>query len=298
MRLLKPQNAMRFSHGAMATAFEIALIHEDARYAEQCAHEAFRELDRVEQNLSRFIENSDVSRINRARVDQPVRMGLDAFESLEHCARLSSDTKGAFDVTIGPLLEYWGRHTSPDEELSRIHKTTGMHLVHLDRAQHTVTLRSEGMSIDLGGYGKGYALDRMADVLKEWEIGCAVIHGGHSSILALGGPPGEEGWEATLRHPSNDGRGIEHVWLQHQAISSSGIRRGRHIIDPRTAYPVTETQAAWAMTSTAAEGDALSTAFMIMSPEEILQYCEDHRDRKAIVIRSESRGAGSVLRFG
>ncbi len=298
MMSVKPQNAMTFSHPAMATDFEIVVIHEDARYTEQCVFEAFRELDKVEQNLSRFIANSDISRINSSGVDQRVLVGLDAFESLEQCARLSEDTKGAFDVTVGPLLEYWSRHASPGEELSRIHKRTGTHLVHLDRAQHTVTLRSEGMSIDLGGYGKGYAVDRMAEVLEEWEIGCALIHGGQSSILALGGPPGEEGWEATLRHPSSDARGIERVLLQHQAISSSGLRKGRHIIDPRTAYPVTETQAAWAMTSTAAEGDALSTAFMIMSPEEIHHYCENHRDRKAIVIRKEALDAENVLRFG
>ena len=278
------QDIRRFRHHAMATVFEIMMIHDDAPYAEQCAHQAFRHVDKIELDLSKYIENSDVSRINRAGTGKPVRVGLNTFESLEHCARLSNDTKGAWDITIGPLVAYWSRHESPGEELARIHKTTGMHLVHLEEAQHTVTLRSDEMSIDLGGYGKGYAVDRMAEVLADWDIDRALISAGQSSILALAAPPGKTGWVVTMRDPSNLDHIIERVFLERQALSSSGLRKRRHIIDPRTALPATDTRAAWTLTKDAGSGDALSTAFMILSPEEIEQYCENHACEAVILI--------------
>ena len=297
-----PENVRRFTHHAMATVFQITTVHDDAGYSEQCAHEAFRELDRLEQNLSRFIENSDVSRVNAADVDEPVRVGVDTFECLEHCARLSVDTNGACDVTIGLLLEYWarvdaGRRAPSNEELLRLRESSGMRHVDLDSGRHTVTRRSDGVSIDLGGYGKGYAVDRMAKVLDDWDIGTALVHGGTSSVLALGAPPGERGWQVTMRHPSEDDHVIERLYLERVAISGSGTRKGRHVIDPRTAYPVTETAAAWAITATAAAGDALSTAFMIMSPDEIRDYCVDNADSQALMLRKQPTGA-EVLRFG
>lgn len=298
-----PPKAGRFSHRAMATVFEIVIIHEDAGYAEQCAHEAFRELDRLEQVLSRFIENSDISRINSAEIGEPVRVGFDAFACLEHCARLSEETRGACDVTIGALLECWAKVdatglTPSTDRLADILQGTGMHQVDIDRARHTVARRADGVSIDLGGYGKGYAVDCMAKVLDGWDIGSALLHGGTSSVLALGAPPGERGWQVTLRHPSVHDQVIGRLHLRHRAISSSGVRKGRHIIDPRTAYPATETRAAWTITKTAAAGDALATAFMIMSPEEIREYCDHDGESQAIVIRAEPGSAEEVLRFG
>ncbi len=298
-----PAKAVRFSHHAMATVFEIAIIHEDAGYAEQCAHEAFREVDRLEQVLSRFIDNSDISRINSAAVGEAVRVGLDAFECLRHCARLSEDTKGACDVSIGALLEYWstadasGRQPA-DDRLAGIRQGTGMHQVDLDSEQLTAARRSELVSIDLGGYGKGYAVDCMAKVLDDWDVGSALLHGGTSSVLALGAPPGERGWQVTLRHPSDREQVIGRFHLQHLAVSGSGLRQGCHIIDPRTGHPAGETRAAWAVTKTAAVGDALSTAFMVMSAEEVRAYCDNHAESRAIVIRAESGTMEKILRFG
>lgn len=297
------QKAHRFSHNAMATVFEIIIIHEDARYAEQSAYQAFCELDRLEQELSRFIENSDISRINNSGMNQPVRVGLDAFECLEQCARLSRDTKKAFDVTVGPLLKCWSNgdrtfRTPSKKELIHARESTGMHRVHLDKNQLTVTLRSDRMCIDLGGFGKGYAVDCMAKVLDDWDITSALIHGGTSSVLALSVPPGEKGWHVTIRNPKDYNHTISHLYLRNRAISGSGIRKGQHIIDPQTAFPVNRKHAAWAISTTAAASDALSTAFMIMSPEEIKDYCLNNDDIQAIIIMKEAENKEKILRFG
>ena len=298
-----PPAARRFSHHAMATVFEIAIVHEDAGYAEQCAHEAFREVDRLERVLSRYIENSDISRVNVARVGEPVRVGVDAFDCLEHCAALSSATNRACDVTIGALLEHWSKVEATGlpgtgDRPAEVARETGMSQVHLDKEEHTVTRGSDRLIIDLGGYGKGYAVDRMARVLDDWDIESALLHAGTSSVLALGAPPGERGWQVTLRHPSDREQVIGRFYLDRRAVSGSGLRKGCHIIDPRSGNPASETRAAWAITLTAAVGDALSTAFMIMSPEEIREYRERDPRTRAIVIRGDAGTTETVLRFG
>jgi len=282
----------RFSHEAMATTFEIIVVHEDERYARQAATAAFNEVDRLEGELSRFIENSDVSRINNLPARQPLRLGLDAFECLQLSARLYAETNGAFDITVGSLLKCWrnedGTPRTPSArelDLARLH--TGADLLQLDEAQHTVQLLASPVQIDLGGIGKGYAVDRVAELLREWSLDTALISGGYSSVLALDAPPGTEGWPVTLTHPANRKQILARPCLRAGALSGSGLEKGRHIIDPRTIQPVEGKRAAWSSAPDAATADALSTAFMIMSPDEIKDYCLRHPNTRAMVILQE-----------
>ncbi len=299
----KGGNIYRFSHNAMATVFEIIINHEGAGYAEQCAYSAFSDLDRLELELSRFIDNSDISRINSSGANSAVSVGPDTFACLELCARLSANTKNVFDVTAGNLIKYWSGRSevqgNPDEkeELERARKNTGMHLVYLDKSNYSVTLKSDNICIDLGGFGKGYAVDKMAEILLDWGIDSALIHGGTSSALALGAPPGENGWEITLRNPGNYDSVISRLYLKNMSVNGSGIQKGGHIIDIHTACPVKDRSAAWAVCKNAAEGDALSTAFMIMTPEEIKEYCNNN-DVSAAIITKESGKDEKILRFG
>ncbi|MQY64131.1 MAG: hypothetical protein GH143_07495, partial [Calditrichaeota bacterium] len=178
----------------MATTFEILILHEDARYAHQAAWEAFEALDRLEQELSRFIENSDISRINNLAAGQPLRIGPDTFECLQLCARLSTGTEGAFDITIGSLMNCWlhedkSTRAPSEEELDAARRLTGMHLVQLDEAGHTVQLEASPVHIDLGGFGKGYAVDRMAELLRDWSIDTALTSCRPPSMPATTRPP-------------------------------------------------------------------------------------------------------------
>ena len=296
----------RFSHEAMAATFEVIISHEDARYARHAAQAAFDELDRLEGELSRFIENSDISRVNNLTAGQSLTVGVDTFDCLRLCGKMHSETNGAFDITVGSLFDCWLNEdkilrTPSEEELSLAHQRTGMHLLRLDEVEHTVQLLAEGVQIDLGGIGKGYAIDRMGHLLRDWGIGTAMLHGGYSSVLALGTPTGTEGWPLALSNPDNRSEALARLCLQDRAMSGSGLQTGPHIIDPRTAHPVEGKLAAWACAPDAATADALSTAFMVMTPDEVEQYCLRHSDTPAVIaVQDQGKDAKEqkVLRFG
>jgi len=295
-------NVHRFSHQAMATTFEIIVQDEDKLYAQQAAEAAFDEVDRVETELSRYVENSDVTRINHAPAQQPVPLGLDAFECLKISAEIHARTGGAFDVTIGFLLDCWldkdrTPRTPSAEELQYARRHTGTHLLYLDEASHTVTLAESPVRVDLGGVGKGYGVDRMAALLREWSIERALIHGGFSSVLALGAPEGTQGWPVTLSDPNDRRRTLVRLSLQGVAVSGSGVEKGRHIIDPRLARPIEGKLAAWSVASDAARADALSTAFMIMTPEEVKTYCTEHAGVRGLLIVRDEEAKDAVERI-
>jgi thiamine biosynthesis lipoprotein len=289
----------RFAHQAMATTFELFIAHSDGAYAEQAAWAAFEELDRIEKQLSRYIENSDVSRINNLPANTTLRISRDAFRCLQTAARIHRDTNGAFDVTVGLLVDLYRKgDTPPEEGMTLVRQRTGMHLLELDEMRHAVRLRASPLRIDLGGIGKGYAVDCMAATLRDWSIDSALIHGGHSSVLALSPSLGTEGWPVLLRFGS--GKILARVALAEQSISGSSLRKGRHIIDPRTGRYAEGTLAAWCRGPDATATDGLSTAFMVMSPEETEAYCARHPDTAAIIIARGKRDTEGeqVLRFG
>jgi thiamine biosynthesis lipoprotein len=296
----------RFSHEAMATTFEILIVHEDEKYAGQAAMAAFCEVDRLEGELSRFIEHSDVSRINNLPVGEPLLLGLETFECLKISARVYAETDGAFDITIGSLFQCWRNddetpRTPSAEELDLARRHTGTDLLELDETEITVKLLESPVQIDLGGVGKGYAVDRVAEMLREWSIETALISGGYSSVLALDAPPEMEGWPLTLSNPSDHSQILARPRLRAAALSGSGVQKGRHIINPRTAEPTEGKLAAWSGAADAATADALSTAFMIMTPDEIEKYCALHPDTRAMVIvqeQGERTQKDKVLRFG
>jgi thiamine biosynthesis lipoprotein len=296
----------RFVHKAMATVFEIYVVHADTEYAQQAASAAFEELDRIEREISRYLDNSDISRINNLPAHKTLRIGLTSFECLKLCTGLCTDTHGVFDITVGSLVDCWlGKEKSgsspSEEEINGARQSTGSHLIELDETEHTVQLKHSPVKIDLGGFGKGYAIDRMAAHLRDWSINMALIDGGRSTVLALDRPPWANGWPVTVSDPEQCKETLMFFSLQNQALSGSGIRKGRHIIDPRTARPVNHTLAAWVCASSAATADALSTSFMIMSPEEVRGYWLNHPDTQAVLVRNTDktdRQETRILCFG
>jgi len=296
----------RFSHQAMAATFEIFIQHDDAHYAGQAARQAFDELDRLEGELSRFIENSDISRINNLPANKPLRIGLDAFECLKASQRICAETCGAFDVTFSTA-----KIENRKSKIENSAEGSSMHLMKLNEADYTVELLTSPMKIDLGGIGKGYAVDRMAELLRDWSIDTALINGGFSSVLALKAPSGTKGWPITLSNPprrfasqtqsSGGKQTLAYLYLQSRAVSGSGLQKGQHIIDPREGRPVESKRAAWACAADAAMADALSTAFMVMTPEEIKRYCSQHPQVLAMIIlkgRDRQTQKDKILRFG
>ena len=301
----KKSDIHRFSHTAMATIFEVLICHDEEKYARQAAQEAFFELGQLEQNFSRFIESSDISRINYLSIDESTQVGADTFECLLQCADLYIETKGAFDITIGSLMKCWLNEDKTlrnptQEEIKLAKQRTGLHHILLDETHYSVKMLSGPVQLDLGGFGKGYAVDQMAELLNEWSINKFLIHGGKSSVLAGEAPNEKKGWQVSITSPFSN-QVIDKIWLKNQTMSESGLQKGFHIIDPRTAQPINTNRGAWTFAPTAAISDGLSTAFLIMDSEEVNKYCFNHPDIKAIIIMEEKEGIESnekILKFG
>jgi len=271
----------RFCHEAMATVFEIFIANDDAKYAGQAARQAFAELDRLEQELSRFISNSDVSRVNNLKAGQLTQIGVGTFNCLQLAVDMHKATAGAFDITLG----------------------TGIESLYLRDDDYTVQVAKDSIRIDLGGIGKGYAVDKMAMLLPEWDIDAALIHGGYSSVRALAGPKEGHGWPVTCSSPDDKGV-LELFYLHQEALGGSGLLKGNHIIDPRNGLAVQDKIATWVCMDAgdnkfpAATTDALTTAFMVMSPSQVRQYCQNHTNVWAMVALPGEDKKMEVLRFG
>ena len=170
--LAEVRGALRFSHQAMNTVFGIVCTHADGEYAQQAAWAAFDVARRMEQELSRFIENSDISRINSLAEDESVRVNRWTMECLELARLARAETGGVFDISLG----------------------SGLDRLWLDPQRLVVRADAAGARLDLGGIGKGYAVDRMAEVLAEWGVERAVVHGISIREFAHHYPEAFRGW--------------------------------------------------------------------------------------------------------
>lgn len=291
----------RFAHEAMATTFGLTIVGQTEAYAAEVAAAAFAELDRLNRELSRFEASSDVACINRLQAGKHLRVGTAAYECLRTAYRVFETTGGAFDITVGPLMNFWRDRESetltPEDEarLEELLDGVGMHRLALHPDEPRIGAFDDSPGVDLGGIGKGYALDELAGLLEEWGVTSALIHGGQSTVLAVGQLPGREGWPIALRHPLDPDRIFQRLDVKEGALSGSGIViHGHHIIDPRTGKPAVGRLGTWSMAPSAAISDALSTAFMVMSMAEIEHYCVDHPEFAAMLMLEDDK----VLRFG
>lgn len=239
----------QFNHAAMATHFQVRINCDDKMYAAQAAQAAFDLVDSLEGRLSRFRSNSDIARIGDLAPGEKMRLSEPAFACLQIAERMERATHGAFCATPAALrtqssLPQWG--LLPDEQ--------------------SVLCLSGRLQFDLGAIGKGFALDRIAELLCQWDCPSFLLIAGGSSVLA-GDPPAETpGWSCGLGEDSASQRFL----LTHASLSGSGLAvQGSHILDPRNGLPALRQTRAWSLADTASESDALSTASMVLSESEL-----------------------------
>ena len=313
----------QYSKNAMACEFEISFNMHQHPQSSAAAMLAFELIDKIEDQMTVYRDHSEVSQLNGHAANGPVLVDHHLFSVLELAHRIYQKTDGAFDITSSPLTKLWGfdqrNGKLPDQAkiTEALNSVGARHLV-LDSQNETVTFKSPSLEIDLGGIGKGHALDRVADLVESKGVVDFVIHGGQSSVLARGSSvevAGEtnsddiQGWTVGVSHPTLPGVRLGEVRLNDQALGTSGTgrqgffhqgKRYGHIIDPRTGWPASDFLSTTAISESAAQSDALATAFFVMPIEEIDAYCQEHSNVGAILVlpgatnRSNTASTGNV----
>ncbi len=298
---------VRLGTRAMATEF-VAILNPGPAERFLDVSAAMEILPELELEMTVYRAEGELARANRAAASSPVAVSPRLFDVLELSMRLAEETGGACDPTSGPLIALWkacrNAQGIPDAaQLAETLAATGIDKVALARDARTLHFRTPGVQMNLGGIGKGFALDRVAERLKVSETNDWLLHGGKSSLLASGQHAGREGWPVGIRHPLFPNRRLGTILLRDRGMSTSGSgaqffrhegKRYGHILDPRTGMPAEGVLSVTVLAPTAAVADALSTGFFVMGLEKTREYCDNHQE--VTVLLTPPPTAGSILK--
>lgn len=268
-----------YSHEAMNTEFRIFFPKSEVSFEEgdSLAILAWNELDSLEADLSRYRSGSDISRMNQLALEETTKISMATFDCLNLAEVIREETNGAFNIAIGALMDV-AREVRPlfmHQDKSKWGEA-GEKVVSgafkVDENDLSVTRLVEEVTLDLGGIGKGYALDQLAVLLEQNGVANFLMDAGESTYYGVGGFAGNKGWPV--------GVGDDRVFLNHSASSGSGLQiKGSHIMNPIEKRPISaQSSITWAVAPTAAMSDALSTAFIVMDEEEIDKICSRYDD--------------------
>lgn len=296
-----PRELLRLEESvdAMGATYSVVLYGYDRDQMEAAVEAAFEEVRRIDGFLSNYRPGSDLSEVNRWAAERPVKVTPELFQLLEKCLEYSRQSEGAFDITVGPLMKVWGfyrgtGHLPGKEEVSRGLKKVGYRNILLDAENRTVRFAQPGVELDPGGIGKGYAVDRMVDVLKENGIASALVSAGGSSIYGLGAPNNGPGWEVKVRDPKDQRKAVEDVYLKDESLSTSGSyekffeaggKLYSHIMDPRSGYPAVGTLAVSVIASKTLDSEAWTKPYFILGR----QWAAKHKPKEFRVFLCEDR---------
>lgn len=249
---IKEPLRLETSVDAMGSTYTLVLYGEDATLLRAAASDAADEVRRLDQMLSNYRPASEWSEVNKYAAERPVRVSTELFDLLAACVEYSRASEGAFDITVGPLMKVWGFYKGSGRlphraEIRGALARVGYKNLILDRQHRTVRFARSGVEMDPGGIGKGYAVDRMVEVLKKNGIRIGYVGGSASSVYGMGAPPSEpRGWKVSIKNPRDPNQTIQDVFLKDESMSTSGnyekffLADGRmysHIMDPRTGWP-------------------------------------------------------------
>jgi len=290
---------------AMGTLFEIVAYNDSLAHASSAIDQAIDEVVRLDNVMSNFKPESDLSRMNREAHFHVVKIPPDLYKVIETSLVYSRLSHGAFDVSVGPLVDLWkaalaGGATPAAAEQARARACIGYEKIVL-MAPDQVEFRSDCMRLDLGAVGKGYAVDRAMEILHSNGIKRAYIDAGGSTIYGMGAPPGHDGWLVHLRDPSN--RLDPQVKLRGNSVSTSEqTPRSRlegdapgHIVDPASGAPLRTQYAVSVTAKSATASDALSTTLLLVGPEKGVALVARLKNVSAIWVSADGRNttAGS-----
>jgi FAD:protein FMN transferase len=300
----RPEPAEQFwlhiNRTAMACKFEVTLPGSSEEGV-KLANNALNEIDRLEQQLSVFRDNSEVSLLNRQAATKPIKVEQSLFDLLKLCKQLHHETQGAFDITSGPLTRCWGflkrqGRVLDQVEIERALSVVGSEKLLLDSSSRTARFSDYGVEINLGSIGKGYALDHIASIF-ETQLEPALLNAAGSSFRAIRAGTDNQGWKLGLRNPRARTERLGLLRLRDCSMSTSGSeeqffesegRRYGHIIDPRTGWPGDNVTSVTVVADSAALSDALATAFFVAGRGLAESYCARHADILVIMFEKDS----------
>lgn len=294
-----------FDHRQMGTQFRIILYASDSADAKMAAMAAFKEIDRLNAIFSDYMEESELSQLaSQAGKGKWIPIGPDMWTVLRQAQLISRKSKGAFDITVGPLSKLWRRAFRQQEfpktkQLFAAQQLVNYRKLKISRKEAKVRLQLEGMRLDAGGIAKGYALDRAMAVLKSFGIKQALVDGG-GDILVSDPPPGQNGWLFQTKLVDNK-RQLKEASLTFQncAVATSGDtyrylewegKRFSHIIDPRDGLGVSHGALVSVQAPSGMLADALASALSVLGPHDGKRLIRKFKNCQAQIIFSNGVG--------
>ena len=304
--LLGGQALLRLERSApaMGTTFTIDIYGREVGIMQAAADGALEEATRIDKILSNYQPDSELSRVNERAAAGPVKISLELFDLLTACVAYSHASEGAFDITVGPLMKVWGfykdsGHLPHRSEVTATLDRIGYRNIELDPTSHTVHFMHHGISLDPGGVGKGYAVDKMVGVLKENGITCALISAGGSSIYGIGAPPDDpRGWYVRIRNPKDEKKTAAEVYLRDKSLSTSGNyekffwAEGKlysHIMDPRTGFPAEGMLSVSVMSPKTLDSEVWAKPYYILGRD----WTRSHKPRDFEVLLCEDKAGAT-----
>ncbi len=299
----------------MDTMVELSFIVPEGGDAEEIKDAVFAEMERLEKLFSRTIADSDVSRVNNLAGIEPAVVSPESYKLIELAYHYALISNGAFEPTIGPLIDSWGflnqEFRLPERaKIEQLLPLVNYQRLELDQAASTIYLPEKGMILELGGLAKGFILDRAMAVLKNYRVCSAFINAG-GDIALLGSRPDGEPWKLGILHPRAEKKILAVLNVSDRAVVKSGDyerhfdRAGiayHHIIDPQAGKPARELASVTVIAATAAEADALSTAIFVLGPSEGLALIEKMPGVEGVLVTPElkvfvSSGMEDIIEF-
>lgn len=307
---------LQYAARAMACEFEVTLAASRQAGADPLPLEALQLVETLEQQLTVYQPTSELSAINAHAGERPIEVEPRLFELLQFCGQLHQQTDGAFDITSTPLSRVWGffrrQGQVPDAEaLAAARACVGFQHVQLNSAARTVFFTRPGIELNLGAIGKGYALDRCGEFMRQRGAESFLWHAGQSSLLAAGHQPGQtalHGWPIEIGNPLRPGKPLGTLRMVNAGVGTSGSsqqffrhegKRYGHVIDPRSGQPAEQVLFVTVLAPMAAAADALSTAFYILGPEHAEEFCQRNPGHGFVMLaRKQADGPVSLRSAG
>ncbi len=302
--LIKGEQAHSADSGfrpVMSTFARIVVVADDEKTARLCIEKAFQKFTDIENTMSYYKSDSQISSVNRDAFKEPVKVSDDTFKVIKRSIEFSKLSEGAFDVTVGPLVDLWRKageaNSLPTEqELQDVRSKVGFEKIILDANEMSIRFSVEGMRIDLGGIAKGYAVDKAIEIIRQGAKGAMVDLGGN--IRCFGTPQdGKKSWLIAVQNPDlqSSKQNLFTLKLSDEAVATSGNyqrfvtiggKRYSHILNLQSASPAEELSSVTIIAPNAADADALSTAVTVLGKEKGLTLIETLSSTASIVVTS------------